>query len=782
MLAPLAVEHGEHHAAFEITQAGLADGLLHFAVLLPGVLDDQVAHGLDGLRTLEAADDLPDLVFVDLGGDHGVERLEQALPIPVLRFLGSLVGTLDVGLDGVGNETQDVLVDVFALEHGLTLGVDDGTLLVHHVVVLQHVLTNLVVAGFDGLLCGAHALGHGLGLDRLAFLHALGHDLGHQLGVEQTHQIVFQRQVEAGLAWIALTAGTTAQLVVDSTGLVALGAEHVQAAQLLDLLMLVLDLGLDLVQGARPTLLILFRGVLRRVALGLQLGVGKELDVTAEHDVGTTAGHVGGHGDGSLAAGDGDHGGFLLMLLGVQDLVRDLGHVEQGGDHFGAFHGSGTEQHRLTLGVTLGHVLDDGGQLLLLGAVDEVVLVLADHRLVGLDRQHAQLVGVHELGGLGFGRTGHARELVVHTEVVLQGDGGEGLVLGLDLHAFLGLDGLVQTLVVAAARQDTAGVLVDDEHLALGDDVVLVTQEQFLGLDGVVEVADQGGVGRLIQVVDAEEVLDLGDARVQDADDLLLLVDVVVLVAGELQHQLGELTVPAGHVAFGRAGDDKRGTGLIDEDGIDLIDDGVVVTALHEVGLLPCHVVTQVVEAELVVGAVGDVSVVLLAALRRLLLGDDAADVHAEETVDTAHQLALVAGEVVVDGDHVHALAFESVQIGGQGGDQGLAFTGLHFGDVAPVQGSTAHELHVEVTLAKGALGDLAHGGERLGHDLVQALAVFDFLLELRGLGLQILVGEGGDLVLKSVHGLGHVLQLLELVAFTHSQGFVNNIDHWVLP
>ena len=59
VLAPLAVEHGEHHAAFEITQAGLADGLLHFAVLLPGVLDDQVAHGLDGLRTLEAADDLP---------------------------------------------------------------------------------------------------------------------------------------------------------------------------------------------------------------------------------------------------------------------------------------------------------------------------------------------------------------------------------------------------------------------------------------------------------------------------------------------------------------------------------------------------------------------------------------------------------------------------------------------------------------------------------------------------------------------------------------------------
>ena len=206
-----------------------------------------------------------------------------------------------------------------------------------------------------------------------------------------------------------------------------------------------------------------------------------------------------------------------------------------------------------------------------------------------------------------------------------------------------------------------------------------------------------------------------------------------------------------------------------------------MVAALHEVGLLPSHVVAQVVEAELVVGAVGDVGVVLLAAFWRLLVGDDAADVHAEEAVDTA-QLALVAGEVVVDGDHVHAFALEGVQVGRQGGDQGLAFTGLHLGDVAPVQGGAAHELHVEVTLAEGALGDLAHGGERLGHDVVQALAVLDLLLELRGLGLQILVGKGGDLILQRVHGLGHVLQLLELVAFAHSQGFVNNIDQRVLP
>lgn len=236
--------------------------------------------------------------------------------------------------------------------------------------------------------------------------------------------------------------------------------------------------------------------------------------------------------------------------------------------------------------MALGHVLDDRRELFLLGAEDEVVLVLADHRAVRRDRQHAELVGAHELGGFGLGRTGHARELVVHTEVVLQRDRGEGLVLGFDLHVFLGLNRLMQAFIVTTAWQDTAGVLIDDEHLAVRHHVVTVAQEQFLGLDRVVEVADEGRVVRLVQVVDAQVVLDLRDARVEDADGLLLLVDLVVLVTRELEHELGELAVPTRHVAFGGARDDERRTRLVDEDRVDLVDDGVVVATLNELVLL----------------------------------------------------------------------------------------------------------------------------------------------------------------------------------------------------
>jgi hypothetical protein len=110
-------------------------------------------------------------------------------------------------------------------------------------------------------------------------------------------------------------------------------------------------------------------------------------------------------------------------------------------------------------------------ELALLVLVDEVVHVLADHRLVGRDDHDAELVDLVELLGLGLGGAGHARQLLVHAEVVLEGDGRRGLVLLLDVDVLLGLDGLVQAVGPAASRHLAAGVLVDDDHLAVLDDV-----------------------------------------------------------------------------------------------------------------------------------------------------------------------------------------------------------------------------------------------------------------------------------------------------------------------
>ncbi len=149
----------------------------------------------------------------------------------------------------------------------------------------------------------------------------------------------------------------------------------------------------------------------------------------------------------------------------------------------------------------------------------------------------------------------------------------------------------------------------------------------------------------------------------------------------------------------------------------------------------PRHVVAEVVEAELVVGAVGHIGGVLLTALVRIHVGQDHADLQAEEPVDPAHPLGVVPGQVVVHGDDVDALAAERIQIGGQHGGQRFALAGLHLSDVAEVQGRAAHELNVEMTLPEHSGSRLADRGEGLGHQLVQRLAVCMPLLELIGHG-----------------------------------------------
>ena len=174
----------------------------------------------------------------------------------------------------------------------------------------------------------------------------------------------------------------------------------------------------------------------------------------------------------------------------------------------------------------------------------------------------------------------------------------------------------------------------------------------------------------------------------------------------------------------------------------DLVDDRVVVPALHHRRQLVLHVVAEIVEAVLVVGAVGDVAGIGGAALVVVEAVDDDADRQAEELVDLPHPLGVAAGEVVVDGDDVDALAGERVEVDGEGGDERLAFAGLHLGDGALVQHHAADQLHVEMALAEGALGRLADGGEGRDEQVVDVGAGGDLGAELVGAGAQLVVGQ----------------------------------------
>ena len=180
-----------------------------------------------------------------------------------------------------------------------------------------------------------------------------------------------------------------------------------------------------------------------------------------------------------------------------------------------------------------------------------------------------------------------------------------------------------------------------------------------------------------------------------------------------------------------------------------------MVAALDHVDGLPSHVVAQVVKTKLVVGSVGDVGGVLLAAHNGCLTGDDASGGHSQRTEHAAHEFRLVVGQIVVDRDDVHTAAGDGVEVGSSGCDQRLALTGLHFGNVAEVKRGTTHQLHVEVAKAEGTAARLTHGGKCLRQQVVERLPVGIALTQFDGLVFKFLVTEAGEVVFQSVDGLG---------------------------
>ena len=139
-------------------------------------------------------------------------------------------------------------------------------------------------------------------------------------------------------------------------------------------------------------------------------------------------------------------------------------------------------------------------------------------------------------------------------------------------------------------------------------------------------------------------------------------------------------------------------TGIVDQHGVHLIDDGIVMRTLHEVGGVGSHVVTKVVETKLVVRTKGDVCHISLATSLAIgLMLIDAVYAESMEHIERSHPLRVTLGQIVVDCHHMHAITRQRIEEHRQGSHEGLTFTRCHFRNLTLMQNGTTKELHVVV-------------------------------------------------------------------------------------
>ena len=174
---------------------------------------------------------------------HGNVEVAQECPgqpcqVPVLGDAVDDDELIDQPCARVLEHLGDRRTHVRGAQNFSALLVDHLALVVRDIVEQEQLLADVEVVRLDLALRFFDLTREHAALDDFPCLHAgeLQQPLGAGRIAEDAHQIIFHRQVEAARSRVALTPGTPAQLVVDASRFVTLGAYDVQATGADDLI------------------------------------------------------------------------------------------------------------------------------------------------------------------------------------------------------------------------------------------------------------------------------------------------------------------------------------------------------------------------------------------------------------------------------------------------------------------------------------------------------------------------------------------------------------------
>ncbi len=126
----------------------------------------------------------------------------------------------------------------------------------------------------------------------------------------------------------------------------------------------------------------------------------------------------------------------------------------------------------------------------------------------------------------------------------------------------------------------------------------------------------------------------------------------------------------------------------------------------------------------------------------------------------------------------MHAFAAQCIEIRRERGDERLAFTGLHLGNIALMQHQAAQHLHMVGPHAQHAGIRLTDGCKRFRKNVVLGFAVGQTLSELSRFGLELFIRQFLVCFFQVVHFFDDFLQLFQLGGIASAQKVLHKFKH----
>ena len=316
----------------------------------------------------------------------------------------------------------------------------------------------------------------------------------------------------------------------------------------------------------------------------------------------------------------------------------------------------------------------------------------------------------------------------------------------------------MQAVGPAPAFHQTSGKLIDDDDLSILDDIMLIPVEQNIRAQRGIQMMNQNDVGRIIQGSPLGQQTHAGQYFFRFLVTGIRKIDLIGffilgVITGNLDFSLAvprfladlqcqhfrygiHLVVKLG-IVFRLPRNNQRRSGLIDQNRIHLIDNGINQPALDTIRHIVNHIVAQIVETEFVIGSVCNVSGIgslLLAMIHRRQIDSCR---QTKPAIQTGHPFRITLGQIIVNRDNMDTFSGQAIQVGWQCRHQCFSFTGCHFGNLAIMKRHPSDQLDIVRSHPQNPLACFPANGKCLGQDIIQRFPAGKPFLEFRGFCFQ---------------------------------------------
>ena len=197
------------------------------------------------------------------------------------------------------------------------------------------------------------------------------------------------------------------------------------------------------------------------------------------------------------------------MEFGIQHAVLDSFTAQHSAEKFRSLNSNRTYKNRLLFCMGLLDSLNNRIEFLFFCHINSVFQVFTLYRFVGRDLNNVHSVNITELFFLSKRSTCHTAFFCIFVKEVLESNGCKSFALTFYLYMLLGLNSLMKSVRIAAARHDTSGKFINNQDLIVFYHIILISVHQVVGAESQNNIVLDLQIFRISKVFNIKKFLNL---------------------------------------------------------------------------------------------------------------------------------------------------------------------------------------------------------------------------------------------------------------------------------